>query len=46
MILRKVDGVPIFEGDQVAIDNSAHIEYLPVCLQEYIKTKDKMAQES
>ncbi len=45
MILRKVDGVPIFEGDQVAIDNSASIEYLPVCLQEYIKLKDEMAQK-
>ena len=43
MILRKVDGVPIFEGAQVAIDNSANIEYLPVCLQEYIKLKDEMA---
>ena len=42
MILRKIDGVPIFEGAQVAIDNSKSIEYLPVCLQEYIKLKDKM----
>lgn len=43
MILRKVDGVPIFAGRQVEIDNSAHIEYLPVCLQEYIRLKDEMA---
>ena len=42
MTLRKIDGVPIFEGEQVAIDNSKSIEYLPVCLQEYIKLKDKM----
>ncbi len=42
MILRKVDGIPIFEGEQVAIDNSVHIEYHPVCLQEYIKLKDEM----
>ena len=41
MIIRKIDGVPVFEGEQVAIDNSARIEYLPVCLQEYIKLKDK-----
>ncbi len=45
MILRKVDGVPIFEGEQVAIDNSAHIEYLPVCLQEYIKLKDEVLKD-
>ena len=45
MILRKVDGVPIFAGRQVEIDNSAHIEYLPVCLQEYIKLKDEMAEK-
>lgn len=43
MILRKVDGVPIFTGRQVEIDNSADIEYLPVCLQEFIKLKDEMA---
>ena len=42
MILRKVNGVAIFKGEQVAIDNSAHIEYLPVCLQEYIKLKDEV----
>ncbi|MCK5129377.1 MAG: thymidine kinase [Clostridiales bacterium] len=42
MILRKVNGVPIFEGAQVAIDNDEEIEYLPVCLQEYIKLKDSM----
>lgn len=45
MILRKIDGVPIFEGEQVAIDNSARIEYLPVCLQEYIRLKDKVIKK-
>jgi thymidine kinase len=42
MIMRKVNGEPVFEGEQVVIDNSTSIEYLPVCLQEYIKLKDKM----
>lgn len=45
MILQKVDGVPIFEREQMAIDNDSDIEYMPVCLQEYIKLKDKMSKE-
>jgi thymidine kinase len=45
MILRKVNGVPLFQGEQVAIDNDAQIEYLPVCLQEYIKLRDEMMKD-
>lgn len=45
MIMRKINGKPVFEGEQVVIDNSASVEYLPVCLQEYIKLKDEMKKQ-
>lgn len=41
MQLRLVDGVPVFEGDQIAIENDVDIKYKPVCLQEYIKLREK-----
>lgn len=46
MIMRKINGKPVFEGEQVVIDNSASVEYLPVCLQEYIKLKDEMKKQN
>jgi len=39
MNLRLVNGVPVFEGDQVAIENNQDIKYLPVCLDVYMKLK-------
>lgn len=41
MPLRYVNGQPVFSGAQVAIENNMDIIYKPVCLQEYIKLKDK-----
>ena len=41
--LRLVNGQPVFEGAQVAIENDAEIRYMPVSLQEYIKLKDGKA---
>lgn len=38
--LRLINGIPVFQGDQVAIENDDDVRYLPVCLQEYIKLKD------
>jgi thymidine kinase len=42
--LRIVNGVPVFAGEQVAIENGADTRYLPVCLQEYIRLKDGKAK--
>ncbi len=42
--LRLVNGVPVFAGEQVAIENDADIRYLPVCLQEYIRLRDGRAK--
>ena len=42
--LRLVDGVPVFAGEQVAIENDADIRYMPVCLQEYIRLRDGRAR--
>jgi len=39
MNLRLVNGKPVFEGDQVAIENDQDIKYLPVCLDVYMKLK-------
>lgn len=39
MNLRLVNGVPVFEGDQVAIENNQDIKYLPVCLDVYMKLR-------
>lgn len=41
MQVRLVDGVPVFQGEQVAIENDADIKYMPVCLQEYVIQRDK-----
>jgi thymidine kinase len=41
MQVRLVNGVPVFEGEQVAIENDADIKYMPVSLQEYIIQRDK-----
>ena len=39
--VRHVNGKPVFSGEQVAIEDEQEILYHPVCLQEYIKMKDK-----
>lgn len=39
MNLRLINGTPVFEGDQVAIENDQDIKYLPVCLDVYMKLK-------
>jgi thymidine kinase len=39
MNLRLVDGKPVFEGSQVAIENNQDIKYMPVCLDVYMKLK-------
>jgi len=39
MNLRLVNGVPVFKGDQVAIENNQDIKYLPVCLDVYMKLR-------
>ena len=39
--LRTVDGAPVFEGEQVSIEDDREIKYYPVCLQEYIRRYDK-----
>ena len=41
MQLRCVNGEPVFEGDQVAIENELDIIYEPICLEEYIKLYDE-----
>jgi len=41
MQLRCVNGEPVFEGDQVAIENELDIVYEPICLEEYIKLYDE-----
>ena len=41
MQLRCIDGEPVFEGDQVAIENEMDIIYEPICLEEYIKLYDE-----
>lgn len=38
--LRKVNGVPVFEGEQVLIDNDDKIEYISVCPECYFKLKE------
>jgi len=39
MNLRLVNGKPVFEGEQVAIENDQDIRYLPVCLDVYMKLR-------
>jgi thymidine kinase len=39
--IRNVDGVPVFEGEQVAIEDDREIIYEPVCLFEYMKRYDE-----
>ena len=39
--LRTVDGVPVFEGEQVSIEDEREIKYYPICLQEYIRRYDE-----
>lgn len=39
MNMRLVDGKPVFEGNQVAIENDQDIKYLPVSLDVYMKLK-------
>lgn len=38
---RKINGKFVFEGDQVAIDNQAEIDYESLCVDCYFKHKDK-----
>lgn len=37
--LRKVNGIPVFEGEQVVIDNSDTVEYEGVCGECYLQMK-------
>jgi thymidine kinase len=39
--IRTVDGVPVFSGDQVSIEDEREIKYYPICLSEYIKRYDE-----
>ncbi len=39
MNMRLVNGKPVFEGEQLAIENDRDIRYLPVCLDVYMKLK-------
>ncbi len=39
--LRTVDGVPVFSGEQVSIEDDKEIKYYPICLSEYIKRYDE-----
>jgi thymidine kinase len=39
--LRTVDGVPVFAGEQVSIEDEREIKYYPICLQEYIRRYDE-----
>lgn len=41
MQLRCVNGEPVFEGAQIAIENEGDIVYEPICLGEYIKLYDE-----
>jgi len=41
MQLRCVNGEPVFEGDQIAIENEMDIIYEPICLEEYMKLYDE-----
>lgn len=40
--LRKVNGVPVFEGDQVCIDNQDGVEYEGICGKCYLKLRRKL----
>lgn len=39
--IRTVDGVPVFQGEQVSIEDEREVVYQPVCLSEYIKRFDE-----
>ena len=39
--IRTVDGVPVFEGEQVSIEDDREIIYQPVCLSEYMNRYDE-----
>ncbi len=39
---RKIDGKWVFDGDQVAIDNNSHIEYVSLCPTCYFKIKKEV----
>ncbi len=41
MQLRCINGEPVFEGDQIAIENELDIIYEPICLEEYMKLYDE-----
>ncbi|MBN2878641.1 MAG: thymidine kinase [Clostridia bacterium] len=41
MQLRCVNGEPVFEGDQIAIENELDIIYEPICLEEYMRLYDE-----
>jgi len=45
MQLRCINGEPVFEGDQIAIENELDIIYEPICLEEYIKLYDEYISE-
>ncbi|MBT7122671.1 MAG: hypothetical protein HN948_06645, partial [Clostridia bacterium] len=39
--LRTIDGVPVFEGEQVSIEDDREIRYKPICLAQYMKRYDE-----
>ncbi len=41
MQLRCINGEPVFEGNQIAIENDLDIIYEPICLEEYMKLYDE-----
>ena len=45
MNIRRVNGIPVFEGDQVVIDNNATVEYEAVCGQCYFKERRKLGEK-
>lgn len=38
--LRIVDGISVFEGEQISIEDDREIKYIPICLDEYIRRYD------
>lgn len=39
--IRTIDDVPVFQGEQVSIEDDREIKYYPVCLAEYIRMYDE-----
>ncbi len=46
MNLRRINGIPVFEGDQIAIDDQDTVEYEALCGQCYMREKRKAESQS